>query len=77
MTEKLLEKSVYEKLCGVVDPDDASVDARELCRAFSIRKLAGEFNVIAPGIRPLKYRHHRIDLSYRRQGSIGFRDSYV
>ena len=50
MTEKLLEKSVYEKLCGVVDPDDASVDARELCRAFSgdalwaavERRLSGE-----------------------------------
>lgn len=32
MTEKLLEKSVYEKLCGVVDKDDATVDARELVR---------------------------------------------
>ena len=32
MTEKLLEKSVYEKLCGVVGPDDATVDARELVR---------------------------------------------
>jgi release factor glutamine methyltransferase len=50
MTEKLLEKSVYEKLCGVVDPDDASVDARELCRTFSgdalwaavERRLSGE-----------------------------------
>lgn len=29
-----LEKTVYEKLLGAVDPDDASVDARELCRAF-------------------------------------------
>ena len=33
MTE--IEKKVYEKLRGVVDEDDAAVDARELCRAFS------------------------------------------